>query len=151
MNCKPQYYSDYPASACTLTNTYSIFIALVFVLVFMWVIASFLTVACDLLFFKTLDFDITSTADAFCVAICIFLLFVFITFIMKYIGIIPNLEQRLLGVGSDSGDKKERGVKGPNYSKFIDISDNLELQGGFVNANDVLNNLRATRIARGTV
>ena len=150
MNCKPQYYSDYPASACTLTNTYAIFIALVFVLVFLWIIGGFGSIFLDNLFFRTLDFDITSTIDTFCVTVCVFLLFVFITFIMKYIGIIPNLEQRLLGVGSDSGNKKERGVKGPNYSKFIDISDSLELQGGFV-ANDFLTDLRAARIARGTV
>lgn len=150
MNCEVSYHSDNPVSACTLTNTYSIFITLIFVLVFLWVIASFGTIWLDNLFFRSLGFDITNTWDTFAVTVCVFLLFIFITFIIKYFGIVPNLEQRLLGVGSTE-KKSEMKVKGPNYSKFVDISENLELQGGGVVNNDFLTDLRAARLARGTV
>lgn len=150
MNCEVSYHSDNPVSACTLTNTYSIFITLIFVLVFLWVIASFWVIFLDLFFYKTVDFDVTSTTDTFCVAMCITIFFVILTYLIKYSGIVPNLEQRLLGVGSTE-KSREMKVKGPNYSKFVDISDSLELQGGGIVSDDVINSLRAARLARGTV
>lgn len=144
MSCQIDYQSDCPITCLTLTNTYSVFIMLVLVLVFLWVIASFATIALDNLFYRTLDFDITKTSDTFCVTVCIFLIFIFITYLIKYLGVIPNLEQRILGVGGN-----ERKIKGPNYSKFIDLSENLELQGGGIVNNDFLSTLRAERLAKG--
>jgi hypothetical protein len=116
---------------------------LVLVLVFLWVIASFWVIFLDVFFYKVLDFDITKPQDTLCVAICVTLLFIFITYIVKYFGVIPNLEEKLLGVSST---KK---IKGATYEKVIDLTQNPELQGAIIPTDSVISTLRAERLARG--
>ncbi len=143
---KIEYCYNDTTSDCTLTNTYSIFLVLILVLIALWTIASFWVICLDLFFYKTLDFDITNTSDTFCVAVCITLLFVAITYFIKYSGIVPNLETRILGVGKDETKEKHPQIKGTSFEKVIDLTQNQELQGAIVPTNSVLRTLRAERL-----
>lgn len=127
-------------SECTLTSSYSIFIAIVLLLIFLWSISSFVVIFLDNFFYRTIDFDITNTWDTLCVAVCVILLFLAFTYIVKYSGILPDLETRLIGV-------KAHGPKGaPRGFGIIDVTQNAELQGGIVASSNFLTQLRAERL-----
>lgn len=136
--------TDYPVSNFTLTNTYSIFILLILLLIFLWVCAPFVTIWYDNLFFRTLDFDITSTWDTFAVAVLVISIFLLFTYLLKYMGFLPSLEMRLLGVSNEEKFDSKR-IKGGASEKVIDLSQNPELQGAIVPRNSILTQLRLQR------
>ena len=137
--------TDYPVTCWKLTNTYSIFVILVLLLVFLWCCAPFITIWYDNLFFRTLDFDITSTWDTFCVAVSVIMIFILMTYIIKYCGFIPALETRLIGVSDQEETGVPKKVKGGASEKVIDLSQSPELQGAIVPRNSILTQLRLAR------
>ncbi len=102
---------------CYATSSFSIFILIAILLVFLWSIAVFIALFFDNLFYRSLKFDRTNTFDNFCVALTVLVLF-FITAYLIKIAFLPDLEKRMFSI-------RNRGEKAA-----IDVTKRPESVGG---------------------
>lgn len=118
---------------CYLTDTYSIFVVLIILLVLLWSCSTFFVIFFDNLFYKTLKYNSQDTFDSFCVAVIVLVIFLAITFIIRAL-FLPDLEKRMLSV-----DKRE---EKPTPKGMLDLARRLEVTGGSVTSDPFAVNVR---------